>query len=180
MATRAGPSASGAVAAALRPATGRLAAPAAGLAAAATARLGQPPWAYPQEPDNNPAIVGFVLAMVSLGLWFFTAGLSSLVSVGLAIAGLVYSRKGKRKVTAGETRKHKGLAQAGYVSSIVMIVLSTLATIAWAAFWIVFATDEDFRNDLDDNNNDGFGGDGISASVRLGALAVRVGTTLLS
>jgi hypothetical protein len=141
---------------------------------------GQPQWAYPQEPDNNAAITGFVLAMVSLGLWFFTAGFSSVVSIGLAIAGLVYSRKGKRKVAAGETRKHKGLAQAGYISSIVMIVLATLATIAWTAFWIVFATDEDFRNDLDDGNDNGFGSDGISATVRLGAIAARLTATLLS
>jgi hypothetical protein len=123
-----------------------------------------PGWAYPQEPDNGPAVAGFVLAMVSLGLWLFTLGLSSIISLGCAIAGVIYSRRGKKKVQEGETRKHKGLAQAGFISSIVMIVMSALSTAGWAAFWIAYATDDDFRRDVDGDSssdddffNDSFG-----------------------
>jgi hypothetical protein len=139
----------------------------------------QQAWAYPSEPDNNSAVTGFVLAMVSLGLWLFSLGLSSLLSLGLAIGGLFASRSGKRKLAAGKTRKHRGLSQAGFISNIVMIVLSGLSTAAWAAFWIVFATDESFRDDLEDGNGDGFGDNSISASVRLAALAARLTATLL-
>ncbi len=150
--------------------------PAAGLAAA-TAGLGPAAWAYPQEPDNGAGRHGLragdgLARPLALHRRPLVAGLAS----ACAIAGLVYSRKGKRKVAAGETRKHKGLAQAGFISSIVMIVLATLATIAWTAFWIVFATDEEFRDDLDDSN----GGDGISAALRLGVVVVRLAATLLS
>ena len=41
-----------------------------------------------------------MLSLVSGGLLFISAGLSSIVSVGCAIAGLIYSRKGKQKVDA--------------------------------------------------------------------------------
>ena len=41
---------------------------------------------------------------VSLGLWLFTLGLSSILSLGCAIAGLIYSRRGKKRVQEGETR----------------------------------------------------------------------------
>jgi hypothetical protein len=141
----------------------------------------QQPWAYASpQPDNGPAVTGFVLAMVSIGLWLFSAGMSSLLSLGLAIGGLVASRRGKRNVASGHTPKHKGLAQAGFVCNIVMIVLSTLSTIFWAIFWIAFATDEDFRRDIEDDDGGGFGGDGISTTVRVGALAVRLTSALLS
>ncbi len=142
----------------------------------------QQPWGYAHEPDNGPAVTGFVLAMVSIGLWLFSAGLSSLVSLGLAIGGLLASRRGKHKVASGETRKHKGLAQAGFVCNIVMIVLAALSTIFWGIFWIAFATDEDFRNELEDDDSDGnpFRGDGISTSLRAGALVVRLTSSLLS
>jgi hypothetical protein len=139
-----------------------------------------PQWAYPQEPENNQAITGFVLAMVSLGLWLMSAGFSSFVSIGLAIGGLITSRRAKRKLEAGEIRKHRGLAQAGFIISIVMIALATLSTIAWIAFFLVFATDEQFRHDLEDDDGNGLGDSSISTTVRLGALAVRVGATLLS
>jgi hypothetical protein len=139
----------------------------------------QPQWAYPSEPDNGPAVTGFVLAMVSLALWVFTAGLSTLVSLGLAIAGLFVSRTGKRRVASGQTRKNKGLAQAGFISSIVMIVLALLSTVAWTVFFVLLATDEDFRDDFDDENG-GFDSNSITTTVRLGALVVRVGAHLLS
>jgi hypothetical protein len=136
--------------------------------------------AYPVEPDNGPAVTGFVLAMVSLGLWVFTAGLSTLVSLGLAIGGLFASRTGQRRVASGETRKHKGLAQAGFISSIVMIVLAVLSTIAWTAFFVLFATDESFRDGFDTDDDGGFDSNSFTTTVRLGVLLARCSAHLLS
>ena len=77
-----------------------------------------PPWGYApavREPDNGPAVAGFVLSLVAGGLLLFSAGLSTIISVGCAVAGMIYSRKGKRKVEAGETRandEHRAIAAA--------------------------------------------------------------------
>jgi len=116
---------------------------------------GYPAWGPPppREPDNNPAVAGFVLSLVGGGLLFFFAGLSTIVSLGLSIAGIVYSRKGRARVDDGETPKHRGLAQAGFIVGIVATVLSLLATIFWILFFVLLATDEDFRRDLEDNNS---------------------------
>jgi hypothetical protein len=139
-----------------------------------------PPWSYPpaaREPDNGPAVAGFVLALVGGCLLLFSAGLSTVVSLGCSIAGIIYSRKGKRKVDAGETGKNRGLAQAGYIIGIVGTVLAALATIFWVLVLILAVTDDEFQNDLDNEFDDS---NSISASVRLFAAAVRVGTYLLS
>jgi hypothetical protein len=82
-------------------------------------------------PDNGQAITGFVFSIVGIGLLVISFGLSSVVSVGCAITGIVCSRNGKRKVERGETPKHKGLAQAGFIVGWVGLVLSILATVAW-------------------------------------------------
>ena len=84
----------------------------------AASRYAYPPpqqWGYPQQsvPDNGQAVAGFVLSLVALGLLVISAGLSTIISIGCAIAGIVCSRNGKKKVEAGETPKHRGLAQAG-------------------------------------------------------------------
>jgi hypothetical protein len=138
-----------------------------------------PPWDYApaaREPDNGPAIAGFVLSLVAGGLLVFSAGLSSVISVGCAVAGLVYSRKGKRKVAAGETTKNSGLAQAGFIISIVSLVLSALATAFWLLILVLALVDEDvrqdFENELDDSQT-------IRASLQLTALALRAGVQLM-
>ena len=108
-----------------------------------------PPWGYPQPavPDNGQAIAGFVLSLVSLGLLVISAGLSTIISIGCAVAGVICSRNGKRKVDAGETPKHRGLAQAGYIIGWVSLGLSILATIAWIAIFVFAATSDDPNND---------------------------------
>jgi hypothetical protein len=127
-----------------------------------------PPWGYaqPPVPDNGQAVAGFVFALVSLGLLVMSAGLSSIVSIGCAIVGIVCGRNGKRKVDAGETPKHRGLAQAGYIIGWVSLVLSVLATAGWILVIVLAATDEDFELD----NND---------SVRAAALVLRAGARAL-
>jgi hypothetical protein len=108
-----------------------------------------PPWGYPQQqvPDNGQAIAGFVLSLVSLGLLIISAGLSTIVSIGCAIGGIICSRNGKRKVEAGETPKHGGLAQAGFIIGWVALGLSILATLAWILVIVVAATTDDPNND---------------------------------
>jgi hypothetical protein len=135
----------------------------------------QPPplgWGYAQrpQPDNGPAVAGFVLSLVGGGLLFLSAGLSSLISLACSIFGMVYSRKGKRKVQSGETTRNAGLAQAGWVIGIVAVVLSALATAAWTAVLIAALADEDFRDDLErefDNS------DTVTALVRTAAIGAR-------
>jgi hypothetical protein len=82
-------------------------------------------------PDNGQAITGFVFSVIAVGLLVISFGLSSIVSVGCAITGIVCSRNGKRKVARGETPKHKGLAQAGYIVGWVGLALAILATVGW-------------------------------------------------
>jgi hypothetical protein len=138
-----------------------------------------PPWGYPpaaREPDNGPAVAGFVLSLVGGGLLLFSAGLSTLISLGCAVAGIIYSRKGKQKVDAGETGKNRGLAQAGYIIGIISTVLAALATVFWVLVLLLALTDEDFQNDLDREFDDS---NTISASLRIGAAVLRAGTYLL-
>jgi hypothetical protein len=128
------------------------------------------------QPDNGDAVAGFVLSLVGGSLVLLSAGLSSIVSVGLSIAGIVYSRKGKRLVASGHTQKHAGLAQAGFVIGIVALGLAVLATIAWIAFLVLALTDDSFRNDLQDEYDSG---QSVSAPLRLGATTIRIAAHLL-
>jgi hypothetical protein len=111
----------------------------------------QPQWGYPHQavPDNGPAVAGFVFSLVAGGLLIISGGFSSIISVGCAIVGIVYSRKGKRKVDAGETPKHRGLAQAGFIIGWVSLALSILATIAWSLVLAFAIADDDFDWDTD-------------------------------
>jgi hypothetical protein len=140
----------------------------------------QPPsWGYPYapaEPDNGPAVAGFVLALVAGGLLLLSGGLSSILSLGLAVAGIVYARRGKRKIETGETTKHRGLAQAGFVIAIVSLVLAVLATLFWILILVLALTDEQVRRDLERELDQS---QSISAAARLIAEVVRLGVYLL-
>jgi hypothetical protein len=115
----------------------------------------QQQWTYPQAavPDNGQAVAGFVFSLVSLGLLVISAGLSTIVSIGCAIAGIVCSRNGKKKVDAGETPKHRGLAQAGFIIGWVSLALSILATVAWALVLGLAIADEDFKIDPEETRS---------------------------
>jgi hypothetical protein len=115
----------------------------------------QPGWQqYPShwfaqtgEPGNGEAVTGFVLSIASVGLLVMSAGLSTILSLGLGIAGAIVGRKGRQKVDAGETRQHRGLGQAGFVIGIVGSVLSLLATLVWILVFVAAAEDENFLED---------------------------------
>jgi hypothetical protein len=137
-----------------------------------SAGAGQPPpaagwpaygWGYPArpaEPENRPAVAGFVLAMVSLGLLVLSAGLSSIVSIGCGIAGIALSRAGRRKVRDGETTRNAGLAQAGFICGIVATILSSIATVFWLLILIL-----GLAGVLDGDTSGGSGTDGIESTV---------------
>jgi hypothetical protein len=140
-------------------------------AQAAQPQYQQQTWGYQQQPqaDNGPAVAGFVLSIVSVALLFLSAGLSSLISLACSIFGIVYSRKGKKKVEAGETTKNAGLAQAGFIVGIVSVCLAALATLIWTAVLIAAVSDEEFRDDLErefDNSET------IRALVRVGVALI--------
>lgn len=134
----------------------------------------QPPpgWGYaPPEPDNGPAVSGFVFSLIAGGLLIVSAGVSSVVSLGLAIFGIVQSRKGKRRVERGETGKHAGLAQAGWIVGIISLVLAVLATLVWLLILVALLTSEEFRDDiereLDESNS-------VRAALTAAAAAARL------
>jgi hypothetical protein len=133
-----------------------------------------PGWGYPPpapaQPDNGAAVTGFVLSLVSAGLLFLSGGLSSIISAGCSIAAIVLSRKGKAKVERGETQKHHGLAQAGFIIGIVGLVLAVLATVIWALVIVALITDEEFRRDF---QNDFDNSNSITALVGAAAAGVR-------
>ena len=143
-----------------------------------------PPGGYPQagwqkpppQPPNGDAVAGFTCGIVGVSLLFFTAGLSTIVSLVLGIVAIPYSRKGKRNVAEGRTRKHKDLANAGFVIGIITTVLSVIATVTWV---LIFALSVDW-DEIDDSNDDPFDDDPFDGEfqsavlLRVAAMAVRL------
>jgi hypothetical protein len=133
------------------------------------------PWGYqqPPAPDNNQAIAGFVISLVALGLLVISVGLSSILSVGCAITGMVLGRKGVKKVDAGETPKHRTLGQAAFWIGLTSLVLSLLATAGWIAVLVAALTDDEFRDDLEREFDD-------SESITAVVTALRLALHLLT
>ena len=132
----------------------------------------QPGWQTPppQQPPNNDAVAGFTCGIIGATLLFFTAGLSTIVSLALGIVAIPYSRKGQRNVEEGRTPKHKGLASAGYIIGIVTIVLSVLATVTWILIFALVDWEE-----IDESDDDPFDDDfQFEVLVRVAAAAVRL------
>jgi hypothetical protein len=113
-------------------------------------------WSYPQQPkvpDNGSAVAGFSLSLAGAGLLLISAGFSSIVSIVCCALGIFYSKRGKERVDRGETPKHRGLAQAGYVIGIIGTILSVLATSGRIIFFVLYATNDSFRHDIDNSNS---------------------------
>ena len=139
------------------------------------------PWAWqpaPRVPDNGDAVAGFVLSLVAGGLLLISVGLSSIISITCSGLGIFYSRRGKQRVDRGETPKHRGLAQAGFITGIIGLGISILATLAWVLVLVMYTTNEEFRRDFDDEIEGD--GSGFETSVRAGALAIRSVVALLT
>jgi hypothetical protein len=132
----------------------------------------QPP---PPQPDNNPAVGGFVTSAVSAGLCFISSGILSPLTLVGGIVGMVISRKGRQKIESGETTKHKDLATAGFWVGLAAIILSVLAMLAWAAV-IVLAATSDSSSDSTQFDFD----QSRSSTLRVGLAAARLAVQLVS
>ena len=99
-------------------------------------------------PTTARPCSGFCLSISSIGLLLISGGLSTLLSVGLAIPGMLQSRKGTRRVRDGLTTRNEGLAKAGWVIGIVGLVLSVLATIFWVVIAVLVATNDEVRDEF--------------------------------
>jgi len=103
----------------------------------------------PAEPDNGSAVAGFTLSLVGGGLLLVSFGLSSVLSVVCAALGDFYSKRGRDRVDRGETPKHRGLAQAGFIIGLVSLVLAVLATLVYGALLVLVLTDEGIRREFE-------------------------------
>jgi MFS family permease len=130
-----------------------------------------PAWSQrPPEPDNTPAVIGFSLSLGSIGLLMLTGSFSTVVSLGLAIAGLVTSRRGRKLVQEGHTRKHKDLATAGFVVGIVGTVLSALATLFWIGILVLIIVDAGARHDVLNDQDAQPAVLGVTAALRVAGI----------
>jgi len=113
--------------------------------------------------------------MASAGLWLFSAGLSSIISIVCAGLGVFYSRRGKEKLDAGETQKHKDLAKAGFIIGWVMVGLAALSTIAWVLIFVLAGTSESFQDDMQRELQDSE----MSGGLRVATTALCTGAPLV-
>ena len=124
-------------------------------------------------PGNDAAVASLILSISGAALLLFSSGFAAPITLVLGILGIVYGRKGRKKVDAGETIKHRSLAQAGFVVGIVAIVLSVLALLLWTAVIVLAIA-------ADDEDGGGLSPDGTQTDARLAlaALAVRFAAVL--
>jgi hypothetical protein len=143
----------------------------------------QQPWrsAGQAAPDNGEAVAGLSLSIAAGVLLLLSVGTSTIVSIVCAGLGIHYSRRGRERVDRGQTHKHRGVAQAGFITGIVTLGLSILCTLLWLLVAILYATDESFRQDLKDELDGGSSGspEGMQTSLRLGVAAVRLFASIL-
>lgn len=125
----------------------------------------------PPEPDNGAAMAGFVTSISAGALLIVSGGLLGIVSAIAAPFGIHYSRKGKRAVADGKTRKHRGLAQAGFIIGIITLVLSVIVTAAWVIAIVVAANNGDFDSDFDNGGGGGFDSTRVPAVLLAGRVA---------
>ena len=100
---------------------------------------------------------------------------TSLTAAGAGV-GMFFSRRGKDKAEAGETKKHKDLATAGWWVGIAVVVLSVLSTVAWVLLIVLSANSSSFpdhmKHDLQDSQ--------ASGGPHLGLAAIGLAARLVS
>jgi len=121
-------------------------------------------------------VIGFAFSISSIGLLVLSVSFSTVVSLGLGIAGIVMSRKGRRLIGEGHTAKHKDLAAAGFWVGIASTVLSALATLFWIGLAIYIGVDESARQGFKDGLDESHG----DPLLRVAALSVRLLGAVLS
>ena len=103
-----------------------------------------PPPSVPGPPGNDAAVAAFILGISALSILVFTFGFLFVISLPCAVVAIFLGRSGKRKYDRGDTPKHRGLAQAGFVMGIVGTVLTLLAAAGWIALFLSGGFDEGF------------------------------------
>lgn len=86
------------------------------------------PYGYPQPPQNVPALVGFILALVGFAIGIFIYGLLGLAGGIVSIVGLVKANKMKK---AGLPGHRYGMAMAGVIVGFGSLVLTILAFVLY-------------------------------------------------
>jgi hypothetical protein len=92
--------------------------------------------AYPIEPSNDAAVGSLVSSLTAIGFLLFTAGILAPLTIPGSIVGIIMGKKGMKNVDQGKTRKNRDLAQAGFISGIVGVVIGVLAIIGWVALFV--------------------------------------------
>jgi hypothetical protein len=127
------------------------------------------------ERDNRAAMGGFVTSIAAAAALAISFGFLSPISLVAAPFGIFFSRKGKRAVREGRTRRHAGLAQAGFIIGIIVLVLSVIALVGVILFVIHAA------HNSDSGGGGGHDGDGFdSTSAAVGLAVMRAGAHLVS
>lgn len=131
----------------------------------------QQPYPYYQQqaldPGNTPAVVSLVLGICSIAGVVFFLGLIFPITLGMGIPAIFLGRNGMKKVDQGETAKHRGLAQAGFITGIIGTVLSAISALFWILVFVGIAS-----SDSDSNNNDLFD-ETYAPALQIAGAAVR-------
>lgn len=112
---------------------------------------GQPsPWAstyywHQAEPDNGPAIAGFIMSLASIATLVLFFGFLSPLNFCVSLASVFVSRNGIRKVEDGETSKNADLAKWGFWLGVIGTVLSALVIAGFVALVTSGAFDSEPR-----------------------------------
>ena len=123
----------------------------------------------PSEPGNGEAVASFVLGIAALSMLLVTFGFSTILSLACAAIAIFLGRKAKQKVDRGDTRKHRGLAQAGFIMGLIGVPLSIIAI----AGWTLVILSDDFQQGFEEGFEDQQSGAGLKLGVGIAAAAAR-------
>ena len=118
---------------------------------------------YQEGPGNPQAVAALVLGIVSVTmaiLGFFLITLPIAVICG--VIAIVLGGSGKRKVDRGETKRQRGLAQAGFITGIIGTVLGLLGIVGLV---LLFTLSEEFQRGFERGFEQGYGGVALAGMV---------------
>ncbi len=96
---------------------------------------------YPIEPSNDAAVASLITSLTAIGFLVLSTGILAPLTLIASIVGIVLGRKGMKNVDEGRTRKQRDMAQGGFISGIVGVVIAVLAIIGWVLI-VIFAISE--------------------------------------
>ena len=92
---------------------------------------GAPVFYTPAGPGNGLAVGSLTVGLVSIGLLFFSIGLSSVISILGSLTAIFLGWRGKRAVDEGRTYRHRDMALGGLWVGVVGLILAAIATALW-------------------------------------------------